>query len=75
MSGIRGETVGQTLAQMARDQAFVALMQDLQERVSSSPSRSALDQTEFSGVDYQVIAAGAGPLRDPGFAILFRKKE
>jgi pSer/pThr/pTyr-binding forkhead associated (FHA) protein/PAS domain-containing protein len=75
MSGIRGETVGQTLAQMARDQAFVALMQDLQERVSSSPSRSALDQTEFSGVEYQVIAAGAGPLRDPGFAILFKKKE
>jgi hypothetical protein len=60
---------------MARDQAFVSLIQDLKERVGMSPSRSALDEFEFSGVLYQVIAAGAGPVRDAGFAAIFKKKE
>ena len=75
MSGIRMDSVGQSLAQMARDQAFVSLIQDLQERVGSSPSRSALDQFEFSGMDYQVISAGAGKPEEQGFAVIFKKKE
>lgn len=74
MSGIRVEVVGQTLSQMARDQAFVLLIQDLKSRVGSSPSRSALDDYEFSGVSYLVIAAEAGPARDPGFSVVFKKK-
>jgi PAS domain-containing protein len=74
MSGIRAESIGQSLSQMARDQAFVSLVQDLQDRVGVSPSRSALDEFEFSGVAYQVIAVGVGPSRDAGIAVVFKKK-
>lgn len=75
VSGIHMDAVGQNLTQMARDNAFVALVRDIQERVSTSPSRSALDNFEFSGVEYQVMAVGIGPLRDPGVALVFKKKE
>jgi PAS domain-containing protein len=75
VSGIRGEALGQTLNQAARDQAFVSLVNDLRDRVQSSPSRSALDEFEFSGVAYQVIGVGAGTIHHFGFGIIFKRKE
>jgi PAS domain-containing protein len=75
ISGVRSDVIGQALQQVARDQAFVMLVNDLKDRVESSPSRSALDDFEFSGVAYQVIATGAGPASKSGFALVFRKKE
>ena len=74
MSGIHADVLGQNLSQMARDQAFVSLIQDLQDRVGTSPSRSVIDEFEFSGVNYQVVAAGVGPARDSGTAVVFKKK-
>lgn len=75
VSGIRGDAVGQAVQQVARDQSLISLTKDLQERVQSSPSRSATDDFEFSGVGYQVIATGAGPASQAGFAMVFKKKE
>ena len=75
MSGIRMDAIGQSLSQMARDQAFVSLVKDLQERIGISQTRAASDEFEFSGVNYGVLAVGAGPIREWGFAITFRKKE
>jgi PAS domain-containing protein len=75
ISGVRADVVGQGIQQVARDQAFVMLVQDLKERVASSPSRSALDDFDFSGVAYQVIAAGAGPTTQGGFALVFKRKD
>jgi len=75
VSGIRGDAVGQAVQQIARDQSLISLTKDLQERVQSSPSRSALDDFEFSGVGYQVVATGAGPANQSGFAMVFKKKE
>lgn len=75
ISGIRMDSVGQSIAQIARDQAFVSLVNDLKERVGNSPSRSALDEFEFSGVGFQVIGTSAGSIKDPGFAVIFRKRE
>jgi len=75
ISGIRMDAIGQTLQQIARDQAFLMLVNDLKDRVESSPSRSALDEFEFSGVSYQVIATGAGPLSQQGIALVFKRKE
>jgi hypothetical protein len=75
VSGVRMDAIGQPLQQMARDQAFVMLVNDLKDRVEGSPSRSALDDFEFSGVAYQVIATGAGPIGKGGVALVFRKKE
>ena len=75
VSGIRGgDAVGQAIQQVARDQSLISLTKDLQERVVSSPSRSATDDFEFSGVAYQVIATGAGPASDSGFAMVFKLK-
>jgi hypothetical protein len=74
MSGIRAEVMGQSISQMARDQAFVSLTRDLQDRVNASPSRSALDEFEFSGVAYQTIAAGVGPMGKSGIGLIFRKR-
>ena len=75
VSGIRMEAIGQAIQQVARDQSLISLSKDLQERVQGSPSRSALDNFEFSGVAYQVIATGAGPVSKPGFAMAFKKKD
>jgi len=75
ISGIRMDVIGQNLQQIARDQAFLMLVNDLKDRVEGSPSRSALDEFEFSGVGYQVIATGAGPLSQQGVALVFKRKE
>jgi hypothetical protein len=75
VSGIRLDAIGQAVQQVARDQSLISLAKDLQERVQSSPSRSATDDFEFSGVAYQVIATGAGPVSQAGFAMVFKKKE
>jgi len=75
VSGIRTEALGQAILQVARDQSLISLTKDLQERVQSSPSRSALDDFEFSGVAFQVIATGAGPVGKQGFAMVFKKKD
>ena len=75
VSGIRMDAVGQAVQQIARDQSLISLTKDLQDRVQSSPSRSALDDFEFSGVAYQVVATGAGPVSQSGFAMVFKKRE
>lgn len=75
VSGIRMDAVGQTVQQVARDQSLISLAKDLQERIQGSPSRSATDEFEFSGVAYQVIGTGAGPTSQSGFAMVFKKKE
>ncbi len=75
ISGIRLESVGQNVQQAARDQAFGLLISDLKERIASSPSRSVMDEFEFSGVAYQVIGVGVGPVSKGGFAAVFKRKE
>ena len=75
ISGIRMDAIGQAVQQVARDQSLISLSKDLQERVQDSPSRSSLDEFEFSGVLYQVIATGAGPIGQSGFAMAFKKKD
>ncbi len=75
VAGIRMDAIGQSLSQVARDQAFVLLITDLKDRVLGSPSQSAIDECEFNGINYQVIATGAGTTSQPGFAAVFRKKE
>jgi hypothetical protein len=75
LSGIRMDNIGHNINQVARDQAFISLGKDIYERVQSSPSRSALDEFEFSGVLYSVVAVGVGPAHQMGFAMIFRKKE
>ena len=75
ISGMRADSVGQSMSTVARDQAFVSLVTDLKDRVASSPSRSALDEFEFSGVLYQVVATAAGNHNEQGFAVVFKKKE
>jgi PAS domain-containing protein len=75
ISGIRIGAIGQTVQQVARDQAFVSLMSDLKERVLGSPSRSTSDEFEFSGLNYQVVASGVGPVTASGLALVFKKKE
>jgi len=75
ISGIRIAAIGQSIQQAARDQAFVSLVSDLRDRISASPSRSALDEFEFSGLNYQVIAAGIGPVTQTGVSIVFKRKE
>ena len=72
--GIRAEAIGQGLSQIARDTAFVALVNDLKERVAGSSSRSAMEETEFSGVLYQAVGVGVGPMMNSGLAIVFKKK-
>lgn len=75
VSGIRMNSVGQGLSTIARDQTFVLLITDLKERAESSPSRSALDEIEFSGVLYSIVATTAGPASQAGLAVVFKKKE
>ncbi len=75
VSGIRMDAIGQAVQQIARDQSLISLAKDLQERVVSSPSRSASDDFEFSGVSFHVIATGVGPANQSGFAMVFKKKE
>ncbi len=75
IAGIRMDALGQALSIVARDQSFILLVTDLKERVGSSPSRSALDECEFSGVLYQVVATGAGPATEQGFSVIFKKKD
>ncbi|MBS1959866.1 MAG: FHA domain-containing protein [Bdellovibrionales bacterium] len=75
ISGMGINAIGQTVNQAARDQAFVALVNDLMERVLGSPSRSALDVFEFSGLNYQVVATGVGPASQSGLSLVFKKKE
>ncbi len=75
ISGIHMNVLGQSLQQVARDQAFVMLVNDLKDRVQGSPSRSVLDEFEFSGVSYQVVAVGVGPVMGSGLVLSFKRKE
>lgn len=75
ISGIRIVAIGQTVQQAARDQAFISLVNDLKDRVLASPSRSAMDEFEFSGLNYQVVAMGVGPVSQSGLALVFKRKE
>jgi PAS domain-containing protein len=75
VSGIRTEAIGQAVQQVARDQSLISLTKDIQERALSSPSRSATDDFEFSGVAYQVIGMAAGPANKQGLAMVFKKKD
>jgi PAS domain-containing protein len=55
-SGIRNENaVGQDVAAVARDQAFIALMSDLFERAPLNPEGVG-DEVEFSGIAFHVHA-------------------
>jgi PAS domain-containing protein len=74
LSGIRSDTVGQTLAQVA-DQAMVSLVNDLKANAERSGTRSANDKFEFQGIDYSVVGVLIGPREQSGIALLFRKKE
>ena len=75
ISGIRMDVIGQNVQQAARDQAFASLISDLKDRILSSPSRSVVDEFEFSGVAYQVIGVGVGPINLGGFVSVFKRKE
>lgn len=75
ISGIRTDGIGKTIQQVARDQSFISLANDFLERVQGSPTRAANDEFEFSGVLFNVIAMGTGPVGKSGFAMVFRKKE
>ncbi|MBC7397614.1 MAG: hypothetical protein H7333_09240 [Bdellovibrionales bacterium] len=75
ISSIHLDAVGQNLSQIARDQAFVILVNELKERIAESPSRSSLDKFEFSGLNFDVVGTAAGSIKDPGFALIFTKRE
>jgi hypothetical protein len=75
MSGMRMDSIGQQIQQVARDQSMISLTKDLMERVLSSVNRSATDEFEFSGVAYQVMGSAVGPEGSSGMAMIFRKRE
>jgi len=75
ISGMRMDSIGQNIQQVARDQSMVSMTKDLQERVLGSPGRSVQDEFEFSGVLYQLVGVSAGPLANSGLGVVFRKKE
>ena len=75
ISGIRADSVGQNLQQVARDQSMISLTKDLMERVQGSPNRSANDDFEFSGVAYQVVGSAVGPMGQTGLAMVFKRKD
>ena len=54
--------------------AFVAIVNDLKERTTGSPSRSAIEESEFSGVQYQVVGVGVGAETRPGLVLVFKRK-
>lgn len=75
ISGIRIDSLGVSINQVARDQAFPSMLGDLRDRVGASPSRSVNDEFEFSGVSYQIVAIAVGPVMRSGVAVVFKKKE
>jgi hypothetical protein len=74
ISGIRADSIGQAVQQIARDQSFVALVSEIRGRIQSSPSRSIQEEFEFSGVAYQAVGIGVGSVGTGGFAIVFTRK-
>ncbi len=75
MSGMRMDSIGQQMQQVARDQSMISLTKDLMDRVLSSSNRVATDEFEFSGVAYWVVGTAVGPEGNSGMAMIFRKKE
>jgi hypothetical protein len=75
ISGIRSDAIGQNIQQLARDQSMISLTRDVFERVQGSPNRTAMDDFEFSGVAYQVIGCGVGPMDQTGMAMIFKRKD
>jgi hypothetical protein len=74
LSGIRGDSVGQTLSQVG-DQAMISLVTEMKSGAERSGSRTTSDKFEFQGIDYSVVATLVGPKDQAGIALLFRKKE
>ncbi len=74
LSGIRTDSVGQTLAQVG-DQAMNSLVTEMKGNAERSGNRTATDKFEFQGIDYSVVATLVGPRDQAGIALLFRKKE
>ena len=75
ISSIRIDQIGQGIQQIARDQSFIKLYNSLKEVVEGSASRSGLDETEFTGVAYTIVATAAGPAGQAGMALVFKKKD
>ena len=74
LSGIRSDSVGQTLGQVG-DQAMNSLVTEMKSSAERSGTRTATDKFEFQGIDYSVVATLVGPKDQAGIALLFRKKE
>lgn len=75
MTGIRSEeSYGQPFEAVARDEALVALTDDLFEQVQNS-GKSMEEDFDFSGIYYKVQAVSLGGESQMGFAIFVRKEE
>ena len=74
LSGIRSDSVGQTLGQVG-DQAMVSLVTEMKGGAERSGTRTSTDKFEFQGIDYSVVASLVGPKDQAGIALLFRKKD
>ncbi len=74
LSGIRSDSVGQTLGQVG-DQAMISLVTEMKGGAERSGTRTSTDKFEFQGIDYSVVATLVGPKDQAGIALLFRKKD
>ncbi len=74
VSGIRSEVaIGKPMTEVARDQAFGALVSDLFDRAQASGAEAS-DDFEFSGTSYKVRAATFGPVGNPRGYVLMAVK-
>jgi hypothetical protein len=74
LSGIRSDSIGQTLGQVG-DQAMISLVTEMKSSAERSGNRTATDKFEFQGIDYSVVATLVGPKDQAGIVLLFRKKD
>lgn len=76
ISGVRQDNVvGQDVTQAIPDQAFVLMISDLLNKAPNASANGISDTLEFSGVNYQVSAVGAGaPSGQPkGFIVALKE--
>lgn len=75
LSGIHSSNaVGSDFSEVARDQALVALCEDIFER--ALPGQSAIEEDfDFSGVGFKIYGSALGKLTTRGYVIFAKKEE
>ena len=75
VTGIRfSEAQSSTIGEVARDQAFVALIEDMFEQISNSSGAAVQEEFDFSGVEYNITGAGLGQGTPKGFLFTATQK-